>query len=158
MDPSTAKTDKITQFLDKISEETPQILPMPKIGNQRNPFTKKSPMCRIHNKLATKTCLLVHYGEYFCDLCDHECGEVEDIRQSDKIRKNAFKEVKQNHKDLISKVEALNTRRQESEDVDLIFYHVLDAVKLVHQKIKNEQEGKSQESYQLAGFLNRFER
>jgi hypothetical protein len=75
-----------------------------------------------------------------------------------KLENNAFKEVKQNHKDLISKVETLNIRRQESEDTDLIFYHVLDAVKLVHQKIKNEQEGKSQESYQLAGFLNRFER
>jgi hypothetical protein len=86
-DPSASKTDKIAQFLDKLSEESPQILPMPKIGNQQNPFTKKSPMCRIHNKLATKTCMLVHYGEYFWDLCEHECGEVEDIRQSDKIRK-----------------------------------------------------------------------
>jgi hypothetical protein len=65
LDEEVGFKSKVSEFLEKTTESNPRILPMSKIVNQQNPFTNKAIMCKVHNKLATKACMLLHYGEYF---------------------------------------------------------------------------------------------
>ena len=125
---------KVTEFLEKVTESNPRVLPFSKDVNF-NPFWSKTIMCSVHKRPATKAWMLLHYGEYFCDYWNHECGEMEDIEQSDKVRKNALKNIISNHKDLISKVESLNKRRIEGEDIDIIFYLLFESIKMIHQDV-----------------------
>lgn len=129
-----APKSKVTEFLERVTESNPRMLPFSKDVNS-NPFCNKTIMWDVHRRPATKAWMLLHYGEYFCDYCNHECGEMEDIEQSDKVRKNALKNIIDNHKDLISKVESLNKRRIEGEDIDIIFYLLFDSIKMIHQDV-----------------------
>lgn len=81
--------------------------------------------------------MLLHYGEFFCDSCHHNCGEMEDIQHTQKVRQQGFKDMANHHRDLISKVEQLNQRRKKGEDIDLIFYHINDSVRLIHSDISD---------------------
>ena len=125
---------KVSEFLEKVTESNPRVLPFSKDVNS-NPFSNKTIMWSIHKKPATKAWMLLHYGQHYWDLWNHECGEMEDIEQSDKVRKNALKNIISNHKDLISKVESLNKRRIEGEDIDIIFYLLFDSIKMIHQDV-----------------------
>lgn len=44
-----------------------------------------------------------------------------------------MKNIVNNHKDLIAKVESLNKRRIEGEDIDIIFFLLFDSIKMIHQ-------------------------
>lgn len=149
---------KICEFLERATENNPRLLPISKVISQQNPFTNKAVMCKKHNKVATKACMLLHYGEYFCDSCNHKWGEVEDLIQTDKHRQKALKEIANNHKDLITKVEALNKRRTETEDIDLIFYHIFDSVKMIHQEVKAKQALKDNDLELMNDFIQKIEK
>jgi len=101
------RKSKITEYLEKVTELNPRILPLPKIVKQKNPFHSKTIMCKEHNRPATKACMLLHYGQYFCNSWNHECGEVEDLEQSSKIRVLAMQDAVKVHKELINKAESL---------------------------------------------------
>ena len=144
---------EVTEFLEKTTESNSRILPISKIVKQQNPFTNKIIICKIHNKPATTAWLLVHYGEYFWDLCHHSCGEVEDISQNSKIQKSALKEIHNVHSDLINRIESLNKRRLNTEDIDLIFYQVFDSIKEIHLNQKQQRALSKNEEESLLNFI-----
>ena len=149
---------KITEFLERTTKSNPRNLPLSKSVSQQNPFTNKAAIWKEHNKVATKAWLLLHYGQYFCDSWNHECGEVEDLEQSDKHRQQALKDVANNHCDLITRVEALNKRRIETEDVDLIFYHIFDSIRMLQQDVKAKHILKDNELELMSDFIQKVEK
>lgn len=158
LDEEVAFKSKVAEFLEKTTESNPRILPMSKIVNQQNPFSNKAIMWKIHNKIATQACMLLHFGEYFWNSWNHEWGEVQDLYQNNKVMQRAFKEVNANHKDLISRTEALNNRRIETEDVDLIFYHVFDSIKVIHSNIQSKNAFKENDLDFMNNFVQKIQR
>ena len=115
-------------------------------------------LCKQHNRPATKAWLLLHYGQYFCNSWDHEWGEVEDLEQSTRFREQAVSQVQMDHNELIDKAEALNKRRINTEDIDLIFYVLIDSIKCLHQDIKTKNAPKNEYLKLINSFVQKAER
>lgn len=63
-----------------------------------------------------------------------------------------------NHKDLIARTEILNNRRIETEDVDLIFYHVFDSIKVIHSNIQSKNAFKENDLDFMNNFVQKIQR
>ena len=152
IDEGIGEKSKVTEFLEKITESNSRLLPASKIINQQNPFKNKAIMCPRHHQPATTACMLLHYGEYFCDRWDHRWGEVEDLQQNQRVKKSVLKEVQNINKDLIKRIESLNKRRMDSEDIDLIFYQIFDSFREIQSEMKMRASLKGSD----LDFMNNF--
>lgn len=173
------RKSKVTKFLETFSEANSRILPASKIClrkpsnvnrtngecwkfhdcmNQRNPFSNKVIMWKAHNKPVTQAWLLLHYGEYFCNSWEHKCGEVEDLEQRNKLKNRAVDDAANSVSELINKVQTLNRRRNDTEDIDLIFYSMFDSLKCLHDEIKAKNVPKTEYLKLISNFVWKVEK
>lgn len=118
--------------------------PASKMMKEQISHSNKVIRCYAHNRPATEACMLRHYGEYFCDMCSHKWGEVEQLVQDfhPTSSKAALREVQDNTQRRASRPREVIPRTSSDAEVDNLYFSIFDNIKELQTEIKYARNGK----------------